>query len=215
MKILIVSATELEIKPLKEYLNRQKNNNTIKLLHTGMGSFNTIYFLTKKITQNKYDLLINAGIAGSYNRKLQLGKVVKVKTDYWYDLSIENEQTHQSFFETKLLDANQFPFKNGYLHTDKKSFDLFPNIPSVKAISSDTVHGNPQTIENIQQQYCPDIETMEGAAFFFTCIHEKAPFVAIRSISNYVEKRNRKKWKIELAINNLNKVLIDFLNDYS
>jgi futalosine hydrolase len=55
----------------------------------------------------------------------------------------------------------------------------------------------------ISERYHPDIETMEGAAFFYVCSRENIPFLAIRAVSNKVELRNREKWNIPLAINNL------------
>jgi futalosine hydrolase len=57
-----------------------------------------------------------------------------------------------------------------------------------------------------------EIESMEGAAFLFACNQTKVSCRQIRAVSNYVEKRDRSKWNIPLAITNLNKVLIDFIN---
>jgi futalosine hydrolase len=48
---------------------------------------------------------------------------------------------------------------------------------------------------------------MEGAAFFYACLLAEVSFVEVRSISNYVEKRNRDNWKMTEAITNLNAVL--------
>ena len=45
---------------------------------------------------------------------------------------------------------------------------------------------------------------MEGAAVFKVCNFFNTPCIQLRSISNYVEKRNKKKWNIPLAIQNLN-----------
>jgi len=52
---------------------------------------------------------------------------------------------------------------------------------------------------------------MEGAAFFYVCLQEKAPFIQIRSISNYVGEQDKSKWEISLAVKNLNNVLLDIL----
>jgi len=54
---------------------------------------------------------------------------------------------------------------------------------------------------------------MEGAAFHYACLKEKVPYAEIRSISNYVEKRDRSKWNIPLAIKNLNDFFIVLLNE--
>jgi futalosine hydrolase len=52
---------------------------------------------------------------------------------------------------------------------------------------------------------------MEGAAFFYICASEKIPFVALRGISNMVERRNKNKWNIPLALDNLALKLEDVL----
>jgi futalosine hydrolase len=51
---------------------------------------------------------------------------------------------------------------------------------------------------------------MEGATFFYICSGEKIPFLAIRSISNRVEPRDKNKWNIPVALNNLSEKLIEF-----
>jgi futalosine hydrolase len=55
------------------------------------------------------------------------------------------------------------------------------------------------------------VETMEGAAFMFACIKMNVPCMQIRSISNYVEVRNKSNWRMKEAIENLNQLLIQFL----
>ena len=53
---------------------------------------------------------------------------------------------------------------------------------------------------------------MEGAAFFASCKRAGGDFIQIRAISNYVEKRDKSKWQMPLAIQNLNDFLINFVN---
>jgi len=55
------------------------------------------------------------------------------------------------------------------------------------------------------------VESMEGAAFFYACLMAEVPFLEIRSISNFVEPRNRDAWDLPLAIGNLNQVLAEIL----
>ncbi|HEY0610467.1 MAG TPA: hypothetical protein VGD35_12440, partial [Chitinophaga sp.] len=68
--------------------------------------------------------------------------------------------------------------------------------------------GSPASIERLEQKYAPDIESMEGAAFHFACLQEAVPFLQLRSISNYVEARDKSKWNIPLAVKQLNETLI-------
>jgi futalosine hydrolase len=52
---------------------------------------------------------------------------------------------------------------------------------------------------------------MEGAAFHYVCLQEGMPFAQVRSISNYVEPRNRSAWKIKEAVIALNEWVVAFL----
>ena len=75
MKILIVSATPFEIAPLQNYLIEnfqtedqlkfQKDKLEVHLLITGVGLVLTGIHLTKKLLKEDYQLVINAGIAGT------------------------------------------------------------------------------------------------------------------------------------------------------
>ena len=88
MQILLVAATALEIAPLKSWLD----NNTIQLnsgayqlgllqidlLITGIGMMQTCFHLTKSLSDKQYDLVINAGIAGSFKPSIPIGAVVNI-----------------------------------------------------------------------------------------------------------------------------------------
>ena len=92
MNILIIAATEIEIKPLMSaYFEAD-------YLITGVGSPATVYHLLKKITSKKYDVVFQVGVAGSFDESLQLGEVVLVNADCFADLgAIENKKFHSLF----------------------------------------------------------------------------------------------------------------------
>jgi len=75
------------------------------------------------------------------------------------------------------------------------------DIPQVSGITVNTVHGHLPLIEQTQEKWPVEVETMEGAAFFHAMLHKEIPFYAIRSISNYMERRDKSKWEIGLALN--------------
>ena len=217
MKLLIVSATPFEIAPLKEWLAESFESTTpdlytkgklsIQLLITGVGMMHTTYALTKYLATSKPDLAINAGIAGAFKRQLKLGEVVNVITERLSDVGIEEANGHfTGIHELGLIDPDQAPFQKGLLLNPQQEHASF--LPCVHGLSVNTVHGFNANILKIKQQH-PDveIESMEGAAFFYTCLMEKVPFLQIRAISNYVESRNRENWRIELAIDQLGNVL--------
>jgi futalosine hydrolase len=164
----------------------------------------------KLLAQNEYDLAINVGIAGAFDRKLNMGDVVHVISDRFADLGVEEaDGSFTDMHDLGLIKPNTPPFKNGTL-VDENS-EAFQFLPKVKGLTVNKVHGYTPSIEAIQKKYEADIESMEGAAFFLACQLAKVSFLQIRSISNYVESRNRENWNLPLAIENLNKTLLEIL----
>jgi futalosine hydrolase len=76
------------------------------------------------------------------------------------------------------------------------------------------VHGNVLSISELHTN-CTDVhtESMEGAAVFYVAGMLDIPVMQLRTISNYVEPRNRAAWRIQEAIQVLNDLLISILKD--
>lgn len=218
-KILIVSATKKEILPLINYLkkngtllNINKNalvfkysNIEIKLLITGIGICNTTFELGK-IYNKKFDWVINAGLCGAFDKQLNIGSVIIVKEDIFSELGAESGSAFLKASEINLGTEKIIP----------QNFcvpKFFNHLIKVKAITVNTVHGSNKSISKIKKLFSPQIESMEGAAFYFACNHNKWKCIQLRCVSNYVEKRNVKNWNLPLSINNLNKLLIAYLDD--
>ena len=133
--------------------------------------------------------------------------------DCFGDLGIEQaDGSFQDLFEAQLVDENKAPFSKGKLSNTSALESDF--LPTVKGISVNTVHGTTHSITDFtKQNSTAQVESMEGAAFFYVCLQEKITCLQIRSISNYVEKRDKSKWKIGLAIENLNSIAIEMIEN--
>ncbi|MEJ7625298.1 MAG: futalosine hydrolase [Ferruginibacter sp.] len=200
MQILVAAATELEIKPFV------KNNPSADIHITGVGSPSAIYHLTKRIQLLDYDLVIQAGIAGSFLHEMKLGEVVIVSADTFSDLGIKTKNGFSDIFNEGLADKNEWPYKNGWLVNES---EIFINLPyeKVRGVTVNTVTDQKLVISEMTLQFKPVIESMEGAALHYVCLQENVPFIQLRSISNYVGERDKSKWKMQEAIKNLNKEL--------
>ena len=225
MDILLVAATPFEISPaltmLEQDFNKvdhggfEKNNLHVQVLITGVGIMHTAWALGRSLPAFKSDLVINAGVAGAFDRSLSLGAVVQVRSDRFGDLGVEEaDGRFTDVFELGLEEPNAKPFINGVLYNPEAGKYAF--LPAVSALTVNRVHGSATSIEAIQKKY-PDvqIETMEGAAFCYACLQAETPFICIRSLSNYVEPRNRDAWKLDHAIESLNTVLIEMLQTFT
>jgi futalosine hydrolase len=224
MKILFVGATCFELYQFFENLKQEKNNTgpifhyrwndlEVDLIVTGLGMTFTTYFLTKALSLSNYDLVINAGIAGTFKDEISLGTVVNVKSEQFCDFGIEEPGKINTIFEAGFADPNIFPFDGGKMYNPNKFKGL--DLPVVHAVTGNISHGDPISIERIRRDFDPDIESMEGAAIFYVCLQEKIPFLEIRAISNYIELRDTDKWDIPATLENLTRELYLFLRQFA
>ncbi|MFZ4401195.1 MAG: futalosine hydrolase [Bacteroidales bacterium] len=225
MNILIVSSTSLEIKPIIELFSfeKQKENNLIAykyrdfdidVLITGIGMVATAYYMGKTLQSYNYDVAINAGIAGCFDKNIKLGDVFNITSDCFSELGSDNGEYFLSLIDLKLIEANSFPFNNMELINESVfQSRIINNLPISKGITVNTIHGNEVSIEKIKNRYNPLTESMEGAAFMFACMLQNLKHIQLRSISNFVERRNKASWNIPLAVKNLNHKLIEILDE--
>ncbi len=215
MNILIVSATVFEIAPLQQHLEEhfnkikpfhyKKNHVNIYLLVTGVGLTATAFSLGRMLSEEgQFDLAINLGVAGAFDKTLKIGDVVQVVSEQFGDLGVE-EATGQftDLFEMGLAEKNEAPYADGKMSFEVEGFHF---LRKVAGLTVNKVHGTVASIEAIRKKYQPEIESMEGAAFFYACLLSNVKCLQIRAISNYVEPRNRDNWNLPLAIENLNKI---------
>jgi futalosine hydrolase len=230
MRILIVAATEEEVKscklqvescsPVKSHDFEGEDCGTdkdiityhsqfttqIHFLITGVGMVATAFALGKHLAVNQYDLVINLGIAGSFDRNITLGDVVEITRDTLSELGADDDD--------EFLTIDEMGFGEGTFHPSVKLSDLVKNvqIKPAASITVNTVHGNEASIKKVVDRLNPQLESMEGAAVFYSCKQMNIPCAQIRAVSNYVEKRNRDNWEIGLAIKNLNNFAVEFLD---
>ena len=217
MNILIVSATQFEVKPLLDFLeieeplpglnigNKQLESHDIQVLITGVGMVNTAFMMGRYIN-SLFDLVINVGICGAFDRDLELGQIVNVTEDVLSEMGAENGDEFLTY------DQLHLPGKSAFSANQKNNYIPIDSLRKVKGITVNTVHGNDMNIEKVKQLYHPNVESMEGAAFFASSKRAGGDFIQIRAISNYVEKRDKSKWQMLLGITNLNDFLINFVN---
>ncbi len=221
MKILLIAATGAEIalsikhiasvaKEVKPGIFTQ-NGHEIQFAVTGVGAAATIYNLTKILSADKFDLVIQAGIGGSFDRSIGLGDVVFIQSDRFADAGAENGDDFIDIFDLGLIAANEHPYYNKVLVNPSTPNQLNLDIPAVTALTVNTVTGNDATALKLTQQCSCRVESMEGAALHYVCLNENVPFMQLRAISNYVEKRNRASWQMEQALTNLSNTLQSYI----
>ena len=209
MKILIVAATRLEIAPIYHRFNLADNDFAstpeFDILITGVGMTATAFALGRHLSA-KYNLVLNLGIAGSFDKTVPLGSVLNIVSDELAELGAED---HNQFIDIESLGFGRSKFSAHHnLLNDRLS-----SLRKVTGITVNKVHGNAESIAAIARRLQPVTESMEGAAVFYAAEQSGIPCAQVRSISNYVEPRNKDAWKIGLAIKTLNEWAIRFLTN--
>ncbi len=227
VKILIVAATDGEVNKITdhfEFIGNSGNNlkhyrfnkAEVDVLITGVGIVATAYHLGKQLAHSFYTMIYNLGVCGSFDRNIKLGSVVHVTADSFPELGAEDDNAFLSIFEMGLLGKDEFPYKNGTLFSyHPPQIKALNKLQQVKGITINTVHGNDNSIKEIIDIHHPEVESMEGAAFLYSCLMEQLPCAQIRAVSNYVERRNKANWQMDKSLENLCHSFMDILVEIS
>jgi futalosine hydrolase len=126
-------------------------------------------------------------------------------------VELENLKT---LFDLNLVPQDQYPYKKGWLINPNQEILKKTKLKIVKGISVNQISTSKQMIKFYRDVFDPVIESMEGAALHYVCLMEKVPFLQLRSVSNYIGERNKKKWNMMDSIVNLNETLVKTINNY-
>jgi futalosine hydrolase len=227
MKILLVAATELEIKKivsnfvLKAEISRNFNRYTflhheIDVLVTGVGMVATAFELGKIFSSHKYDFALNAGIAGSFDKNIKIGETVYIDHELFAEFFAEHGDEIIPVLNLEIIN-DIFPFSNkkGELINKTMIFNAVINsLPRARGITLNKISGSEKTINDLKKYFKPQTESMEGAAFYYCCFSAGVNCAQIRTISNFVEPRGLAKWEIEKAVNSLTDEIISILHAF-
>jgi futalosine hydrolase len=206
MAVLIVAATELEIAPFLPMAGSE-----IECLVHGIGSGSTSYHLTHRLCKSSFDMVLQTGIAGSYTNGPMLGESVIVAHDRYADLGIEENGCYIPLEKMGFASFNKHPFNNGQLINPWIEKMNEVDVRLVSGATVNLVHDDVNRTQKLVDQFNPEIETMEGAAFHQVCMMENVPFLQIRGISNVVGVRDKTEWIVHQAIQSATVLVEDVL----
>ena len=215
MKVVIVTATEKELALLRQKINSSGIINRADILVdfmiSGVGILASCFSITELIFTQKPDLIIQAGIAGTFDPKVQLGSVFVVENEYIGDLGVEESGIFKDIFDLQLLQPNENPFFQNKLNNKAINKWNVTSLPSVNAITVNEITTNPKRIGQVKEKYHPTLESMEGASLHYCCTKTATSFVQIRAVSNAVGERDKTKWALKEALNNLSQNVLAYI----
>ncbi len=179
---------------------------------SGVGMLASAVSLTKMVLEDKPDLVIQAGIAGTFDQKINPGKLLVIKEEILGDMGVEEDGKWKDIFDLKLEKSSYHPFERRKLPNPWLSKFNLLKLPEVTGITVNEITTAKERIEQLIKKYDPVTESMEGAALHYICRETNTPFIQFRAVSNYVGERDKTYWKIKEAIENLNDGLLKYVD---
>lgn len=213
MHILLAAATTFEIQPSIDALASRPGSgpHRIEPLITGVGGMATAWALMRHIGHNRPDMIIQAGIAGTFRERLP-GEVLVVGEDEPADTGVWEEGRFKTLFDLRLADANAAPYSSGRLVNPHRRLMALTGLETVAGLTVNEITTSIERIRWYQQNTPAVVESMEGASLHYICLQEHVPFLQLRSVSNAVGVRDKTRWDIRGAIVSLNECLLALLD---
>lgn len=189
-KTLLIAATEKEISLLKlpqDVLAR------LDILISGVGIPNTCINLCRRLSDARPSLIIQVGLAGSFDPEYRVGSAVVVEADCFPELGVMENSTFKSIHKMGLISEPSF-FKDEFLINPHHELIDASGLPKVKAGTVMEITTDPTKIKRMTDNLSLKVESMEGAALHQVCLEYELPFIQLRGISNQVGERDKKNW---------------------
>jgi futalosine hydrolase len=211
MRILLVSATAMEVAPAVASLGRavargprlsgySYRSHDIDLLVCGVGMVAAAAWTARVLSAGSYHVALNFGVCGSFDSAFPPGAVVNVVQDRIAELGAEDGDSFLAFDALGLPDDQLPGPRMPCVHAAPPECAGLGSLPAVTGITVNTVHGNQRSIDAVIDRFRPQVETMEGAGFMYACAIHDLRFAQVRAVSNAVQRRNRAAWKLEVAV---------------
>jgi futalosine hydrolase len=211
MPLLLCAATAAEIASTIEFIKTRNLSDTVKVLLTDVGLLQATYTITKAAAVLKPHTVIQAGVAGCFDESIPLGTTMVVLRETVGDMGVSQNNIFTSAFDMGLLKANEFPWTGEKLENPHTDLLKSASFVLADAVTVNEISTTEDRISYYKNGLGATVETMEGAALHFVGLMERIPFLQLRSICNYVGERDKEKWDMTLAIDNLNAALQSIL----
>ena len=205
---------------LKTIFKGELHGSHIIFTHCGVGKVNAAHSATLMLENYDVDVLILFGIGGAYpDSSMKVGDIVIADSENYGEEGVMTKEGWNP------LEYTGFPLlknKKEYYNT----FELDAKLAQIAVIASKdcgfhTEQGNFVTVSQcsgtlnsgtlMKKRFNGLCENMEGAAVAHICAIYGVPMVEVRGISNMIEDRDMKRWDIEAATSNCNKVVMELV----
>lgn len=198
-KIGIIGAMELEVTALKaemsvsrvvtkanmEFYEGSLNGADVVIVQCGIGKVNAA--LCTQILADLFEVthIINTGVAGSLNPKLDIGDIVISRDALHHDMDVTIFGYRPG--EVPQLGLREFPADEGLIRLAKEACEKVNpdiNVFLGRVVSGDQFISQNEVKDRLIQVFQGDCAEMEGASIAHGAYLNHIPFVIIRAISD-------------------------------
>lgn len=197
-RVLIVTAVASERDALLRGIG---NVVSLEVLVAGVGMSASATHTAMKMAQNKYDLVVSAGIGGGFRGRAEVSSLVVSNEIIAADLGVQTTEGFSSLDELG-LGSTHYPVNESLVTQFSHLLGQAGLAVSTgAALTVSTVTGTDETAtELVMRIPHATSEAMEGFAVATVADAYGLPFIELRAISNVVGLRDRAAWKMKEAM---------------
>ena len=198
-KIGIIGAMELEVEELKskmtitkiekkagmEFFSGTLNDAAVVIVRSGVGKVNAALCVQILADDFQVTHIINTGVAGSLNAKLDIGDILISRDALHHD--VDATIFGYKLGEVPQLGAREFQADEHLAQLAKESCEkVNPDLHAIigRVVSGDQFISSKDIKEKLIAEFHADCAEMEGAAIAHGAFLNNIPFVIIRAISD-------------------------------
>ncbi len=188
------------------------------LLLTGPGVFNAAHALTAYLEHKTPGLILQTGIAGVFlSAGLSIGDVAVSSQEHYTHTGVQSDSITHVPLPFDLIPGQSSTRKGIYLfekervdQCQKKLVTAFKDQATKVGrglfLTVSTITASKEMAARLYTSFSPVMEAMEGAASAHIATLYDIPFVEVRSASNFVGERDKSKWDIKMAAEQIPKI---------
>ncbi|MEI6312762.1 MAG: hypothetical protein WCP57_10930 [Bacteroidota bacterium] len=208
MKLLIIFSSYAEAKHFLEWLSTGKKNSSeleslffetpyslysyekegilIDVVIVGQTGFESAFHLGRILSNKRYHLALQLGIAISNDDKIPFASICNVINDKPLESGIHQNGALADLYSSSFLDIAAYPHQlGGLVNKTNAYFNVFLEFKKVASASLSILYADDLMKQNeIKNVYQSHIHTLGGIGFSFACLYAKQSFYQLRIIVN-------------------------------
>lgn len=198
------------------FIQCKLNNIDCILVVSGIGKVNAAVCTQILISEFGVDMVLNTGVAGALDDRLNIGDIVVSSDLIEYDVDVSafgykkgvipRMETSVFKAEPKLIDI---AYSSSCKNTDLQSY-------IGRILSGDRFIANDDEVKRLNKEFDGMAVEMEGAAIAHVCYLNKIPFVVIRSISDKADGKANIAYNefVHFSADKASNIILDILCNF-